>query len=75
MSPVLREVREQIHGLNLKTDRRLRGFEKLVEKITNHLGHDPTDADLQRLGRTGLMNLATNGAERDVAGKIARRFE
>ena len=76
MCPVLQDVRDQILGLHhLKTDRRIKGFNKLVEKITQHLGHVPTDDDLRALSRTGLMGLATNGAERDVAGKIARHFE
>ncbi|MDA1348221.1 MAG: hypothetical protein O3A47_05050 [Chloroflexi bacterium] len=53
----------------------MRAFEKLVDKITGHVGHRPTDEDLRRLGREGLMGLQTNKAERNVAGIMARRLE
>jgi len=74
MCPILIEIRDEILGLNLKTDRRIKAFEKLVQKLRLQLGHEPTDVDLQRMGRTGLMRLVTNDAERNVAGRIARRI-
>jgi hypothetical protein len=75
MSPILRDVRNEIENLNLKTNRRMQAFDRFVKKLTTQLGHEPTDADLRALGRAGLMRLETNDAERNVAGKIARRME
>lgn len=74
MCPILVDVREEILGLDLKTDRRIRAFEALCGKIRDQLGHEPQDNDLRAMGRRGLMGLVTNDAERNVAGEIARRL-
>ncbi len=76
LCPILVEVQEEIESNpNIRTDRRMSGFNKLVQKITDELGRNPTDDDLRHMGRARLMELQTNNAERNVAGKIARIVE
>ena len=75
LCPILRVVRDEIEGLNLKTNRRMSAFNKLGAKLRAHLGRSPTDDDLHRMGPSGVKNLTTNDAEKDVATRIGRRLE
>ena len=76
---ILDELRSEIAAKTeageLSTDRRLNALNRLEGKVTEQVGHLPTDQDLHRLGRDGLMALQSNKAERNVAGAISRRLE